>query len=261
MKCRAGFSLSTFQGATGVGKSSLANVLLGRDKNYEGHGFDDGCFKVFGLQTGESSVTKKTCQDQGPFLGNPTFPNFTIVDTPGFGNNLVEEERTIESLVNVLRDEIKFVHAFIIAFKQQDNRMTYSLRSMIGLMQKMFGDDFWENAILAATHWNYHPKNTQLRLASIPPITEQWWQNQFNDLFASEYGLKRRIPAVFIDTYYDRNNPVEREMFDNNTHKLWTFAKTRVPFECKDIKLALTEIRTLHDEINELQTDKESKLK
>jgi hypothetical protein len=68
--------------------------------------------------------------------------------------------------------------------------MTYSLRSMISLMQKMFGDDFWENAILEATHWNYHPKNTQLRLASIPPITEQWWQNQFNELFAAEYGLQ-----------------------------------------------------------------------
>jgi len=40
----------------------------------------------------------------------------------GFGNNLVEEEQTIESLVRVLKEEIKFVHAFVIAFKQQDNR-------------------------------------------------------------------------------------------------------------------------------------------
>jgi hypothetical protein len=38
---------------------------------------------------------------------------------------------------------------------------------MIGLMQKMFGDDFWENAILEATHWNYHPKNTQLRVSKL----------------------------------------------------------------------------------------------
>ncbi len=37
----------------------------------------------------------------------------------GFGNNLVEEEKTIESLVNVLKDEIKFIHAFVICFKQQ----------------------------------------------------------------------------------------------------------------------------------------------
>jgi predicted GTPase len=70
-----------FQGATGVGKSSLANVLLGRDKNYEGHGFDDGCFKVFGLQTGDSSVTKKTCQDQArPILPRVLYMHITICD-------------------------------------------------------------------------------------------------------------------------------------------------------------------------------------
>ena len=51
-------------------------------------------------------------------------------------------------LVNILKDEIKFIHAFVIAFKQTDNRMTASLRSMIGLFQKMFGDQFWKNAIL-----------------------------------------------------------------------------------------------------------------
>ena len=77
-------------------------------------------------------------------------------------------------LVDILKDEIKFIHAFVIAFKQQDNRMTASLRSMISLFQKMFGDHFWENAILEATHWNYHEKNEELRGKSRPPIREEW---------------------------------------------------------------------------------------
>ena len=49
----------------GVGKSSLANVLMGRDKNFKGLGFKHGCFKVLGLNNEGSSVTKKTCEDQG----------------------------------------------------------------------------------------------------------------------------------------------------------------------------------------------------
>ena len=154
-------------------------------------------------------------------------PRLTVIDTPGFGNNLVEEERTIESLVRVLRDEIKYVHAFVICFKQQDNRMTHSLRSMIGLMQKMFGDHFWENAILEATHWNYHEKSVEMRRSSKPPILENWWTDTFNNLFAREYNLKFKLPSVFIDTYYDKDNAFELKKFKEQTQQLINFARNR----------------------------------
>ena len=248
-------------GATGVGKSSLANVLMGRDKNYKGMGFEDGCFKVLGLNNMGQSVTKRTCEDQGHWLGNYSLPKFTVIDTPGFGNDLVEEERTIEGLVNILKDEIRYIHAFVIAFKQQDNRMTASLRSMIGLFQKMFGDHFWENAILEATHWNYHDHSIKMRAASEPPISENWWKTQFNRLFAKEYGVHHTLPALFIDTYYNADNPQEVDKFKMYTDKLWQFAKSRNPFECKDIKIALTEIRELQDHIADLREDKQYKIR
>merc|ERR1719228_2300454 len=128
-------------GATGVGKSSLANVLLGRDKNYDGTGHSNGCFKV---ASGLDSITKDTCADTGYWMGDTgEGPSFTVIDTPGFGDKLLEEEKTIESLVTTLRDEIKYIHVFVIAFKQTDNRMTNYWRSMISLFEKMFGDGFW----------------------------------------------------------------------------------------------------------------------
>ncbi len=94
-----------------------------------------------------------------------------------------------------------------------------------GLMQKMFGDNFWENAILEATHWNYHEKSVSLRRSSNPPILEDWWTSQFNGLFAKEYGLGFKIPSVFIDTYYDKDNPYEAKMFNEQTKKLFEFAR------------------------------------
>lgn len=63
------------------------------------------------------------------------------------------------------------------------------------------------------------------------------------------------------DTYYDKNNPLEVKEFDKNTEALYTFAKTRNPFECKDIKIALTEIMELQKEVEELQFTKDQQVR
>ena len=52
-------------GQTGVGKSSLSNVLLGRDKEYKNHN-NRGCFYV---GSGTDSVTTLTCPNSGNYLG------------------------------------------------------------------------------------------------------------------------------------------------------------------------------------------------
>ena len=68
-------------GATGVGKSSLANVLRGQDKNWPGTDPQTGCFRVWGLEHRTTAITRATCQSQERWLG--TGEMFTIIDTPG----------------------------------------------------------------------------------------------------------------------------------------------------------------------------------
>ena len=243
-------------GETGVGKSSLANVLRGRPKNYDGSNFTHGCFKVLGLQKGGETVTKKTCPDQGPWLGNFTNNDFTIIDTPGFGNALdEEEEETIDGLISVLKDEIKFIHTFIIAFKQQDYRMTRSLKSMLNLFQKMFGEHFWENTILEATHWSYSDHSIGIRKDQNPLLTEAYFESQLNTMLKDNFHINVNLPAVYIDTYYNKKDTKQREFFELYTNKLWKFATSRDPFECKDIKTALTQIRSLQNNVRTLQLE------
>ena len=56
--------------------------------------------------------------------------------------------------------------------------------------------------------------------------------------------LKARISlqGVFIDAFYDPNNEHETIKFSENVQNLWNFSASVDPFECKDIKTALTEL-------------------
>ena len=105
--------------------------------------------------------------------------------------------------------------------------MSASLRSMIGLLQKMFGDHFWKNVILEATHWNYDTRSVERRDAADGKMTEQWWSDEFNSLFSKQFGLASsvRVPSIFIDTYYDHNNPFEVQKFEENVKILLDFSR------------------------------------
>ena len=52
----------------------------------------------FATQSSSGGVTKISCADVGPYIGNSSLGNITVVDTPGFGVNIEEEEEAIEQL-------------------------------------------------------------------------------------------------------------------------------------------------------------------
>jgi predicted GTPase len=68
-------------GSTGVGKSSLANVLIGEDPTCT------DC--TFPVCSGADSCTKDTTYAAKPWLGSGEV--FTVVDTPGFGDSDKED--------------------------------------------------------------------------------------------------------------------------------------------------------------------------
>lgn len=123
----------------------------------------------------------------------------------------------------------------------------------------MFGDKFWSNAILEGTFWSFHPHSRRMREEIVPKLTEKYWKDQFNELFRKQFQIEVDVPAVFIDTYYDKKDPDQLQAFKNYTGELLDFAKSRQPFECKDINIALTELRELYEKIKEIEKDNKSK--
>merc|ERR1712241_1338048 len=104
----------------------------------------------------------------------------------------------------------------------------------------MFGEEFWNNAILEATHWSHGDDAERIRQSSRPSITKEYWAGVFNLKLRREFNLKRDLPSVFIDTYYHHSSAKEREIFQNEIQTLWDFANSRDPFQCRDIEIALT---------------------
>ena len=57
-------------GPTGAGKSSLANVLIGRDKEFQNPNENEKCFTVGAFaQDSKDGVTQETCYETGSWLG------------------------------------------------------------------------------------------------------------------------------------------------------------------------------------------------
>lgn len=73
------------------------------------------------------------------------------------------------------------MHVFILAFKQSDNRMT-NIRSMISLLEKMFGKKFWDNAIWKLLIGIMEKTPFRIRNDSNPPLTEKFWKDEFNNI-------------------------------------------------------------------------------
>jgi len=73
--------------------------------------------------------------------------------------------------------------------------------------------------------------------------------------------VAKPLPSIFIDTYFHPDQPTERAKFAQNTHKLLTFAQSVQPFECKDIEIALHEIREMQNNMNKLKSESEEKTK
>merc|ERR1719431_158736 len=87
---------------------------------------------------------------------------------------------------------------------------------------------------------------------SEPPITQKFWTDEFNRILKNEFSVKTDLKSVFIDTYYHQDSQHETQVFHNNSQILLDYALSRDPFQCKDIEIALTEIRELQNHIDSL---------
>ena len=108
--------------------------------------------------------------------------------------------------------------------------MSAAFKSMIGLMGKIFGNEFWHNVVLVATHWRYDIPGIGRREQA--DMNEIRWTAEFNSFFKKEFGVQHHVPSVFIDTFYNKSNPLEKDKFKEGVDGLMNFSRFWFSFYC-----------------------------
>ena len=125
-------------GKTGSGKSSLCNVIAGKD-----HDDED-----FLTSSDAKSCTQEVNTQNVKFAGEPDKP-ILLVDTIGF-DDPDKSDRT-DVIAKVLKEKIDHVDTFVIVVNGQNDSLEASLLSMLEMFGEAFTDAFWKHVVVVFT--------------------------------------------------------------------------------------------------------------
>merc|ERR1719500_1238622 len=216
-------------GATGSGKSSLANAFLGCDPR------SDDC--LFEVCSGSDSCTKQTTYGFGSWLGNGQ--NFTVVDTPGFGDSNNDDDLLIEEMMEVLADVVDHTDTFLLLFDGRETRFDASLQNMIQRMTTIFGHHWWNYLVIGVSFWAYDQESIDERKCypEYPEYChdETWFCGEMNRQIQEKFNVDKNFTCVFTDSWsqtpgppgFNTENPLQQEHWKSETTILWEMTTSR----------------------------------
>ena len=173
----------------------------------------------------------------------------TIITTPRLGGEPEDEEDMLDAMVNNLKEEIKFVDVFLIAFKESDTRIARDLRAHLRMLSAKFGPKLWNNVIVGAFHEQQEEmrgvQTEEERLSNM-----DLWKNNIKEQFSKMNQNWKNMDVVFIDSCYTPSDPTGNMMFMNETNRLLRFAKETKSFPLKDVQTVQREFEDFRMQVN-----------
>merc|ERR1712212_822773 len=228
-------------GQTGTGKSTLANILLGQP-------FDcKNC--TFPVCDGMNSCTKEPKYAVGNWLGKEE--PFTVVDTAGFGDSDNNDNDLIDEMMDTLKNAVKEANALVLLISGEQQRFNSALQQMIREMEALFGERFWDNAIIGVSFWAYDSASIAKRKHQ--GRTEEKFIQQWNQQLQDKFHIKQKLQGVFIDAMsqdsWAKDDQAQQVAFQRETAKLWKFAQSSDLFAFKTVEDVLAENESLKAEV------------
>ena len=89
--------------------------------------------------------------------------NFTVVDTPGFGDLDGQDAERIDSMVKFLKNKVKETNIFLLLFNGGNQRVHSGLHRMLRDLELMFGKKFWSHVMIGFTFWPFDQRSIEYR--------------------------------------------------------------------------------------------------
>merc|ERR550532_3042608 len=170
------------------------------------------------------SCTKKSTYGVGQWIG--TRSDFTIVDTPGFGDSDGEDEELIEEMMKVLNDVIKEADVILLLLEGTKTRFTAGLQKMLNRMTIMFGKKWWDHVVIGASFWHFDQGSIDKRkcypqLPHIPCLDEEWFKGEMSMQLQKHCHVKKSFPFIFADSYSQTAGPPGDNTEDKQQQDRW----------------------------------------
>ena len=212
-----------FTGKTGVGKSSLANALVGREVSVEGETLNPETMDVFKYSADIAGVS------------------VTIWDSPGLQDGTSNESGYLEKMAA----KCKELDLVLYCTRMDDTRIRDEDYETIITLTRAFGEEIWENAIFTLTFANQVKKSVRSRDPATQINQKEFflsrltqWESKLKEAL-EKAGVSREIvrKTVVVPVGYQENLALPDR--DNWLSKFWLACLQRIN---KRASLALLKI-------------------
>ena len=220
-----------FTGKTGVGKSSLANALVGREVSPEGETLNPETVDVFNYKADIAGV------------------DVTIWDCPGLQDGTSNESEYL----NKMATKCKELDLVLYCTRMDDTRIRDEDYETIKTLTRAFGEGIWDNAIFTLTFANEVKKAVRTRSrgqtqaqSAAPPVDQKefflsrlsQWESKLKEALVKA-GVSQEIvgKTIIVPVGYQDNLSLPDR--NNWLSKFWLTCLQRIN---KRAKLALLKI-------------------
>lgn len=234
-------------GSTGSGKSSLCNSLIGDISN-----------QTFKESSKLSSFTLSPYVKQVKWFDSSS--EFILIDTPGMNDSEGNDSKYFSVIVDVLKQEVKTLNAFVIVLNSSNPRLDDSLKSMLKMFSSSFGLDFLKQTIIVYTRWSYDERTEKIRNEN--GENEEEKEREVNEVLSSllSYSIvdsNINIRCYFIDNSYNKteiksiSSSEELDRFDMTLTRIKKKILSFPLYFCDKIKKQVSEKDVLKQKLDE----------